>query len=105
MQSNHNGYHRFVRIKSKAGISKQYRCGKDGCPTILHYEIIIGRIGECWRCKQPFTINKRSLRNKYLHCLACTNGRLANKEDSVDSLLSGIFDLPTSTEFESKDLK
>lgn len=90
--------HKYFRVKFKKSGTVIYRCGLDGCPHFIYEPMIIGKISTCWRCKAEFTVTRKSLRAKKLHCEDCTRpdpkeGKKSISEEigkEVDQLFLGI---------------
>lgn len=98
--SSHKGPHKYVRVKKKnTGKNKQYKCGIERCPHAIYEGLILGREGQCWKCKGTFTITRRTLRNKYLHCIDCTGNKssgILKDPQNIDRLLNDIFNVDNS---------
>lgn len=99
----HVGPHKYIRVKTPKD-TYIFRCGIARCPRYLLPFTIVGQEALCWRCGKAFTIVKRTLRNKYLHCVDCTKAKTAETALIDDGLLNELLKGSESL-FESEDLK
>lgn len=94
--------HLHIYKALKNGI--QYKCTKEGCPSIIHINMMEGRKAECPYCHNGYIITKETLRRKILHCGTCSRHGKLLKEDKPLEITqdeSSIFDalINQSSEF------
>lgn len=84
--------HKLKRKKYKTG-NEIYFCTKPECYFKIGVEFSLGKLVECWRCGQPFTMNAYSVRLAKPHCETCHNvkGQYAGQERRT---------IPTRREFD-----
>ena len=60
-----------------------YRCMIPGCHHYIEAKLILNRISECWRCGNPFVIEKYASSLAKPHCANCIK---SPKQDIVNKL-------------------
>jgi hypothetical protein len=76
--------HKYQRIK--LGKFVVFKCTIGGCPHYIRKELIVGRQTICWRCGQPFFIDKSAARLKSPHCDCENRERDVEIDHSLDFL-------------------
>lgn len=85
--------HKYYRTEFSNSGTTIYRCGLPGCPHFVYEPLVIGRFSVCWRCGNDFIINKKTIRNRKLHCEECTKGKEQVRKDVpklIDEFIKGL---------------
>lgn len=80
--------HKLKRHKYKNG-EHIYFCVND-CKFKVNTKLALGTTTECWKCKQPFSMNEYSIRLDKPHCPNCTK-----RKDSANEATPTIPDIAT----------
>ena len=96
MQKKKNHYHRYRKVKM--GKNKDYvvyQCVEPECTHYIAPELLVGKIAQCFYCRNMFTISREQVRKdrQYLklHCNACTRKEKSNVDPAtVDNFLSNL---------------
>lgn len=86
----HIGPHKYLKDKFKQSGTVIFKCVLPGCQHYLNDRFIIGKISLCWRCNQPFLIDKQLKELKKPHCHDCTKGRQDTTTSLIDEFVGGL---------------
>ena len=65
---------------------KIYKCVLPGCTHYIDASLIQNRISICWRCEEPFVIDKRLSELAKPHCHKCTEKKAKPAENVLKFL-------------------
>lgn len=89
-----NHIHKYKRVNLTRDPKKKpyivFACEQPGCSTYYTELLIIGQLAECWRCGDPFVIDKVSAGHVKPHCSACIKRKLPKIVDDLSKLVENI---------------
>jgi hypothetical protein len=73
MTKNTGHIHRYKRVNigDPRKKYKVYRCMVAACSHYVRPELAEGRLAECWRCREPFVLDKKAITLAKPHCSKC----------------------------------
>ena len=69
--------HKYIRVR--LGKHIVYKCSLANCTHFLRRELVVGRLSICWRCGEPFVMNRESITLARPRCTTCK--KTAKKAD------------------------
>jgi len=86
--------HKFKRMNLTRNPDKKpyivFKCQQPGCVTYFTKLLIEGQLAECWRCGDPFIIDKISSGQEKPHCHECTKRRVKPEVVDLANLVKDI---------------
>lgn len=85
--------HKYKRVNISTNKDKPYivmACQQPGCNTYYTILLIIGKLAECWKCGDPFIINKVSSTHAKPHCNDCIVKKVKPEVADLMKLTEGI---------------
>ena len=83
--------HKYQKVAWGAKGTIVLRCMLVNCSHYLHPEMAINRKSICWKCGEPFVLNKTSVTKKRPKCQRCSV-KVDVGLSMLDSLLEGLED-------------
>lgn len=70
--------HKVIKQTLKGNVGKYtiYKC--ISCPFYVHTKLSFGRVVICWRCGEPFLLERKHTRLQKPHCDNCTKKQEIN---------------------------
>ncbi len=88
-----NHIHKFKRVDISADPKKEYivfACQQPACSTYYTKILIEGKLCECWRCGDPFIIDRISATHAKPHCSTCIKRRAKPEIADLADLIEKI---------------
>lgn len=76
-----NHVHKYIRVKLNKYLA--YKCALPNCAHLIAAPLVEGKMSVCWRCEEPFVINKIQSKMKRPHCTNCVKPK-KKKEFKVE---------------------
>lgn len=83
MACNHEGPHKYERIKLGNKGFEVFKCMLRDCAHWIRKELVVGRETICWRCGDALVMTKFTATMKKPHCKKCT--RPYNKKEEGEN--------------------
>lgn len=88
-----NHIHKYKRINLSSDKSKPYKvlaCQQPACNHYITLALGVGKLAECWRCGNPFVIDKISVEHAKPHCHDCTRRKDQHVINELTKLVEGL---------------
>jgi hypothetical protein len=86
----HRGPHKYRRVKWGKHEAIVWKCVLTGCMHYIHDEFIEGKISLCYRCGNPFAMDKESMMRVKPCCSNCIRRKVHDPIADLDALIGGL---------------